>query len=69
MMPIFITFWSDDFVPNQSMKSNCQSLWIKTATIFTMDNYGNKVKVNHPLLLLLKGARHEVFKFQYSINY
>ena len=38
MVPIFILLWSDDFDPNKSIKCNRQSCWVKTVTIFTMDN-------------------------------
>ena len=68
MVPILITLWSDDFDPNKSIKCNRQSCWVKTVTIFTMDNHGNKVKGTYPLSLSLKGARHEVVEFQYLLQ-
>lgn len=59
MVPIFITFWSDDFDPNKSIKSNRQSVWIKTVTIFSMNESGEKIMVTYPLSLSNKGADHE----------
>jgi hypothetical protein len=32
VIPVFLLFWSDDFEPNNSIKSNRQSVWIKTVT-------------------------------------
>jgi hypothetical protein len=59
IVPLFISFWSDDFDPNKSIKSNRQSVWIKTATIFTMNDDGEKIKVTYPLSLSVKGLNHE----------
>jgi hypothetical protein len=50
IIPLFITFWSDDFDPNKSIKSNRQSVWIKTITIFTIDMEGKKEVLHIHLL-------------------
>ena len=54
LVPIFITIWSDDFDPNKSIKSNRQSVWIKTVTIFSMNNKCEKIKITYPISLSLK---------------
>lgn len=59
LVPIFINFWSDDFDPNKSIKANRQSIWIKTATIFTMSEKGEKIKVTYPVSMALKKANHQ----------
>ena len=59
LIPIFINFWSDDFDPNKSIKANRQSIWIKTATIFTMSEKGEKIKVTYPVSMALKKANHQ----------
>ena len=58
-IPLLITFWSDDFDPNKSVKNNRQSVWIKTATIFTMDKFGNKIQGTYVLSLSVKKLDHE----------
>jgi hypothetical protein len=58
LVPLFIKFWSDDFDPNKSTKSNRQSVWIKTCTIFTLDHDGRKVQRTYPLSLFKKGSCH-----------
>lgn len=59
IVPIFLTFWSDDFDPNKSIKNNRQSVWIKTMTVFTIDKFGTKRSSTYPLTLSLKGKNHE----------
>jgi hypothetical protein len=59
VVPLFINFWSDDFDPNKSIKANRQSIWIKTATIFTMSNFGMKIMVTYPVSLSLKKESHK----------
>jgi hypothetical protein len=54
LVPIFITIWSDDFDPNKSIKSNRQSIWIKTVTIFSMSKTCKKIKITYPISLSLK---------------
>jgi hypothetical protein len=56
---LFLSFWSDDFDPNKSIKSNRQSVWIKTATIFTMTVCGTKSKITYPISFSYKGRDHE----------
>jgi hypothetical protein len=65
IIPLFITFWSDDFDPNKSIKSNRQSVWIKTITIFTIDMEGKKRSSTYPLTLALKGTKHEIVEYYY----
>ena len=59
-IPLFITFWSDDFDPNKSVKNNRQSVWIKTVTIFTMGKNGEKIQGTYVLSLSLKKLDHNV---------
>ena len=59
VVPIFINFWSDDFDPNKSIKANRQSIWIKTATIFTMSDKGDKIKITYPVSMALKKESHK----------
>ena len=65
IIPLFITFWSDDFDPNKSIKNNRQSIWIKTITIFTIDMEGNKRSSTYPLTLAMKGKNHEIVENYY----
>lgn len=66
IVPVFIKFWSDDFDPNKSTKSNRQSVWIKTCTIFAVDIFGNKIQRTYPLSLSKKGCDHEVVEEHYN---
>lgn len=66
LIPVFIKFWSDDFDPNKSTKSNRQSVWIKTCTIFTSDKYGKKIQRTYPISLSKKGCDHEVVEERFS---
>ena len=65
IIPLFLTLWSDDFDPNKSIKSNRQSVWIKTITIFTIDMNGKKRSSTYPLTLAMKGSQHEVVEEYY----
>jgi hypothetical protein len=65
IIPIFITFWSDDFDPNKSIKNNRQSCWIKTITIFSMDMDGKKRSSTYPLTLAMKGKNHDIVEQYY----
>ena len=65
VVPIFFTFWSDDFDPNKSIKANRQSVWIKTMTIFTLSGKGLKNKLTYPLSLSVKGAEHELVEEEF----
>lgn len=62
VVPIFLTLWSDDFDPNRSIKANRQSVWIKTCTIFFMDQSGIKLETTFPIALSTKGSDHEVIE-------
>lgn len=62
VIPIFISFWSDDFDPNRSIKANRQSVWIKTCTIFFMNDKGKKIENTYPIALSTKGSNHEVIE-------
>ena len=60
IITLFITIWSDDFDPNKSVKNNRQSVWIKTATIFSMDESGNKIQGTYVLSLAKKATDHDI---------
>ena len=62
IIPIFFSFWSDDFDPNRSIKANRQSVWIKTCTIFFMGDNGEKIENTYPISLSTKGGNHEVIE-------
>ena len=66
LIPVFIKFWSDDLDPNKSTKSNHQSVWIKTCTIFTADKCGKKIQRTYPISLSKKGCNHEVVEESFS---
>ena len=65
IIPLFLTFWSDDFDPNKSIKNNRQSVWIKTMTIFSIDIKGNKISSTYPLTLAMKGKDHDIVEKYY----
>jgi hypothetical protein len=46
---LFFKLWSDDFDPNSSSKSNRQSVWVKTLSIFTLTEGGRKVTYTYPI--------------------
>lgn len=54
-----LIFWSDDFEPNKSIKSNRGSVWIKTVTIVTKTITGLIVSRVFPLALGKKGVCHD----------
>ena len=56
---LFLKLWSDDFDPNNSIKSNRQSVWIKTLTICAMTETGHKVSYTYPISSSAKNADHE----------
>ena len=58
-LPLFIKMWSDDFDPNKSVKSNRQSVWLKTITIFSFTNDGLLVEHTYPMGLSKKGMDHD----------
>ena len=60
---LFLKLWSDDFDPNSSIKSNRQSVWVKTATIFAMTTDGTKVSYTYPLATSPKNVDHEEVEF------
>lgn len=62
VVPIFISLWSDDFDPNRSIKANRQSVWIKTCTVFFMDDKGERIESTYPIALSTKGSNHEVIE-------
>jgi hypothetical protein len=57
---IFLKLWSDDFDPNQLIRSNQQSVWIKTMTLFAMSSSGEKISVTYPLLFSLRELDHDL---------
>jgi hypothetical protein len=56
---LFLKLWGDDFDPNSSIKSNRQSVWVKTLTIFTMTTDDNKVSYTYPIAASKKSNDHE----------
>jgi hypothetical protein len=56
--------WSDDFDPASSTKSNRNSCWIKTVTIFACYDPGSKIgeKSTFPIGVGRKQGDHEVVK-------
>ena len=67
-IPLFIKMWSDDFDPNKSVKSNRQSIWLKTITIFTFTNNGLIVEHTYPMGLSKKGIDHDELDRQIEIE-
>jgi hypothetical protein len=65
IIPLFITFWSDDFDPNKSIKNNRQSVWIKIITVFTISMEGDKISSTYPLTLAMKGKDHDIVEQYY----
>ena len=57
--PILITMWSDDFDPNKSIKSNRNSVWIRTITINVLDD--DRVIKSETFVISLgkKGINHD----------
>jgi len=68
VIPIFVSMWSDDFDPNKSIKSNRQSVWIKTITIFVMNQFGNKIKKTYPISKAKKGLNHQIVEKEVSVE-
>ena len=56
---LYITFWSDDFEPNQHRKTK-GSMWIKTVTICPPSNMSTSPKYTYILALSKKGIDHDV---------
>ena len=56
---IFIILWSDDFEPNNSIKSNRQSAWIITCTFIIIQNNHQLFKSTYPLSIGYKGHSHK----------
>jgi hypothetical protein len=56
---LFLKLWSDDFDPNTSVKSNRQSVWVKTVSIFARLKNGNKVTYTYPIATSPKGDNHD----------
>ena len=59
ILPIFLFFWSEDFDPNRSIKSNRQSVWIKTCTIKCMSYDGEVIENTYPISVSKKECDHE----------
>ena len=60
---LFLKFWSDDFDPNNSIKSNRQSVWIQTVTIFAMTKDGMHLSYTYPIATSANGVdRDEVYE-------
>ena len=56
---LFLKVWSDDFDPNSSIKSNRQSVWVKTVTMFVMSQCGMTVTRTYPVATSPKGNDHK----------
>ena len=56
---LFLKLWSDDFDPNNSIKSNRQIVWIHTVTIIAMTKEGMKLSYTYPIATSAKGVDHE----------
>jgi hypothetical protein len=67
-IPLFMKMWSDDFDPNKSVKSNRQSVWLKTVTIFTFNIEGLIVEHTYPMGLSKKGSDHDELDKQIEIE-
>ena len=67
---LFCKLWSDDFDPNSSSKSNRQSVWVKTISIFTLTNTGRKVSYTYPIATAKKNVDHEEVeqRIKYEMN-
>jgi hypothetical protein len=59
-VPVFLMFWSDDFEPSNSIKSNRQSVWIKTMTIVVQSLSSLEVSsATYPVAIGKKDTSHE----------
>ena len=56
---VFVILWSDDFEPNNSIKSNRQSAWIITCTLIIIQNDYQLFKSTYPLSIGYKGHLHK----------
>jgi hypothetical protein len=60
VVPVLLLFWSDDFEPSQSIKSNGQSVWIKTMTIIVLNSSSNNTSAaTYPVAIGKKESFHE----------
>jgi hypothetical protein len=60
VLPIILIFWSDDFEPNKSIKSNRQSVWIKTVTLIVKNDTNENVsRFTYPVAVGNKETVHE----------
>jgi hypothetical protein len=60
VIPVILLFWSDDFEPNKSIKSNRQSVWIKTMTIIVQSTSSTKISSStYPVAIGKKDIPHE----------
>jgi hypothetical protein len=66
LVVLFMKMWSDDFDPNKSIKSNRQSVWIKTLTLFAMTSDGKKIERTYPISLSSKGSDHEIVESSFA---
>ena len=57
--------WSDDFEPNNSIKSNRGSAWIKTLTFVSDDTNTNDISNTYPIAIGHKGMNHNVIESLY----
>ena len=59
VIPLFLIIWSDDFDPNTSSKKNRKSIWIKTMTLFYMNDTGERISTTFPICFGPKGSNHD----------
>lgn len=67
IIPLFLCLWSDDFEPNKSIKSNRQSVWIKTCTIKGLSCQYDLISDTYPVAISEKGVDHE--EVEHALKY
>jgi len=68
VVALYLTEWSDDFDPNVSTKSNRQSCWIKTLTIWScnLEDVMDKMSAKFPIAVGKKGSSHEAVEMAFE---
>jgi hypothetical protein len=59
ILPLFLAFWSDDFDPNRSIKSNRQSVWIQTCSVKIVSDDGQLLSSTYPIAVSTKEMDHD----------
>jgi hypothetical protein len=65
---LWLTEWSDDFEPNDSVKSNRGSVWLKTLTVSPRFGSRHKLLHTYPLAIGGKKVDHEAVEILLSKN-